>query len=402
MGKEGWHVLTAIYGFLEIVGIILLYVNRKHPYVKHRNWKFLLFQNSGALTSATILTLYFGLRPAFSCYLYYIASLLIYSGFILPLAVRYWEYCVNFHISKVRTKFRSNVLLPNWGENSWFFRNRWVSSPKFLNTFFSILFVILLIPTIPYFFLRDDDEYNQKTGGCQVYAAGVYLVPVIALICFVLFAVLAYLMKNSRDAYHIKTEMYALTITWVTVLVIWIPYSQLSITFLKTLSPSFWMVMGLYSSSVWICFFPLILVYRHPVILLPIGGAEGGPNGEFNDFVEKLENLRFRNALHDFLKLQFCQENILFYEVVTDWRRLPMSDSDRTATAKSIHDNYVLESGLCQVNLPGSLRQQVSRDINKDPVPPEIFDASLKEVLEMIYANSFLPFKASTYFVNNA
>lgn len=406
-------VLTGIFAVASVVGTTLLFIRRNHPFIKCRNPPFLILQNVLTLLAASITSLYVGLRPNFSCYVYYIGSLLAFAGLGWPMAIRCWEYCVNFHISKVRSKFstqnldgssdsssspltRSNVLMPNWGQNSWFFRNRWVASPRFMVKVFVVGFWIWLLPVIPYFFLKDQYDYNDKTGGCSVYNGGVYLILLIVIV-FVIFAIfLGNLMRGARDAYRIKNEIVIITLTWLVVFIIWTPYTAISFPFQKTLSPSFWILIGFYISFIFFTVFPLFLSYKHDQ--MDVGEATAG----FKEFIEKLENLHFRNAFHDFLALQFCQENILFYEVVMDWRRMSHSDASRVSSARSIHENYILESGLCQINISGPVREKVSIAISKadSELPEDIFDEALAQVLNMMHSNSYYQFKSHRLYQN--
>jgi hypothetical protein len=48
--------------------------------------------------------------------------------------------------------------------------------------------------------------------------------------------------------------------------------------------------------------------------------------------------IKNRNAFFDFLATQFSEENLLFYETIVDWKRLPPNSPDRGATAISIRE----------------------------------------------------------------
>jgi len=382
-------VLTVIFGIASIVGTIMIYLKRNHTFIRCRNPFFLIVQNIGTLTAATITSLYLGLRPDFSCYAYEIGASMPFAGLALPMAVRCWEYCVNFHISKVRSKFRSNVLLPNWGEASWFFRNRWVAGPRFMMKFFFLVDWIWFLPTIPFFLQKGQYDYNQKTNSCSSSFSGGTEVTVVMVLIFVFLAIfLGILMRGSRDAYRIKNEISIIAFSWLFVIILWIPFS-LSTNLSAKFPPNIWLLIGFYWTFCWCTIFPLVLAYRHDQ--LDVGEATSG----FKEFIEKLENLHFRNAFHDFLALQFCQENILFYEVVMDWKRLPVGDSTRNANAKFINENYILESGVCQVNISGPTRERINLAVNKlEALPEDLFDEALAAVLNVMHANSYYQFKS--------
>lgn len=97
-------------------------------------------------------------------------------------------------------------------------------------------------------------------------------------------------MWGARDVYHVKTEMDINVVIWIIVMLIWVPYSQLQITFLKTFSPSLWIIIGLFLCFGVGCIFPLVLVFIHPV-----PASESLESSEkFSWLVYQLENVRFR------------------------------------------------------------------------------------------------------------
>lgn len=55
---------------------------------------------------------------------------------------------------------------------------------------------------------------------------------------------------------------------------------------------------------------------------------------------------------------------------------------------------------MCQVNVSEEIRDRVTRDVQQETIPPNVFDDSLKEVLEMIYTNSLFRFKVHPLYRN--
>jgi len=195
---------------------------------------------------------------------------------------------------------------------------------------------------------------------------------------------------NLHDAYKLKLEMKVLSITWIIVFAIYIPYGSASFPLQRTLSPAFWILMGFYATFIISTIYPLYLVKSEAVI--SVGEGTG-----FEEFVDQLEFLPFRNAFRDYLALQFCQENILFYENACDWKRMKNGE-DRTQIALGIRDNYILETGLCQINISGPARERICKALDKahkdSDVPQDLFDEALNAVLSNMHANSYYQFKS--------
>lgn len=102
--------------------------------------------------------------------------------------------------------------------------------------------------------------------------------------------VLVCLMWGAKDTYHVKTEINIMASIWIVVMLIWIPYSQLHIPFLKTFSPSLWIMIGLFCTFGVGCIFPLVLVYLHPV-----PESDSAESSEkFSWLMDQLQNVRFR------------------------------------------------------------------------------------------------------------
>lgn len=138
-------VLTGLFTLVSVPCTIALFKLRAHPLIKCRNPFLLILQSIGTFVAATLLSLcifyfvifwdyfailfyfiylfntlicetqtllefdsctYLGLRPDYSCYALFTGTMLCYSHMALPLCVRVWEYCVNFHMAQLRSKFR--------------------------------------------------------------------------------------------------------------------------------------------------------------------------------------------------------------------------------------------------------------------------------------------------------
>jgi len=160
------------------------------------------------------------------------------------------------------------------------------------------------------------------------------VVPILAIIFLALALFMAMLTRGLRDSYYIKHEMGIICVFWIVIVIVSIIY-QLGAgsSIQRKISSSFWILLGEYNTFIWANFFPLFLAYRNKKL------REESIVSEFKEFAQQLEDLIFRNALLDFLETQFCQENILFYQAVVEWKRMGENNPDRVKIARFIHEN---------------------------------------------------------------
>lgn len=388
MGEAYGYVLLAVFAVVVIAITTIIFLRRNHPIIKSRDPLLLVVQNLGSLLVAALVSIYIALRPQYPCCAYYTGLYGLFAFFIFPLAIRCWAYAINFYLSKVRSKFRANVLLPDWGGTSWFVRNRWIGSVKFLRKVLFGGFWIFLIPIIPY--CADDERWDYDSDlKCPTGTNGM-IATIVFMVFFVVVAIFVSILTwNMHDAYMIKFEIKLLPVIWVLETIAFFIYSRAPGNVQSVVPPTIWNLIGLYASFLLCNLYPLYLDKKEQRVI-PVGEAAQG----FEEFVNQLEFLPFRNAFRDFLALQFCQENILFYENVCDWKRMSGSDNERIAIAKAIRDNYILESGVCQINISGPTRERVVTAVARDAIPNDVFDEALNAVLSNMHVNSYYQFKS--------
>lgn len=384
-------VLTVAFAIVCVVGTVGVHINRHHPFIKYRHPTLLTLQNCGTLLTTTIISLYIALRPNFNCHLYTLATFLAYSNIGFPVTIRVWVYVVNFYLSQVRSKLKPDELMDDLGDHSIFFRHRWVIKYKVWFLVFCFTFWIWLLPLVPQFLYENNNEYSETTGNCKVYQPTLFISALI-LLSYVFFGFFcAKLIWGIKDAYKIKTELTLISITWLLFICIWLPWTTLDLTTKAHVPGAFWILLGLYVTFFFSSLFPLYFVYRGERVDKVL--SEAG----YSDFVEMLENPPVRTEFHDFLMRQLCQENILFYEVVMNWKRMDVHNPKRAAHAIQICETYIMESGACTINIDFHERERVMLQVhNKDEqIPQDIFDAPLKTVLGMMHANSYYQFKTN-------
>jgi hypothetical protein len=55
---------------------------------------------------------------------------------------------------------------------------------------------------------------------------------------------------------------------------------------------------------------------------------------------------------------------------------------------------YILETGLCQINISGPAREKISKGLAQDEIQDDVFDDAIGAVLSNMHANSYYQFKS--------
>lgn len=382
-------VLTILFGLVCLPVTFEVLRKRTHPFIVCRNPFFLIVQSLGALLACSTLTLYIALHPDYDCNLYYAGTMFAFAFVAFPMALRIWEYCVQFHLVLLRVKFRSNTeLTKGWEKEHWFFRNKWAGSPKFLFKLYVFGFWVWLTPIIPQAIIIGPDGYNENDI-CTVFDGSIYISLAFVLCYFILVVVMCFLTWGAYDSYRIKAEMKTIVGIWLIVFLVWTPYTSLDFPFQFIMPSAFFITLGMYATFLCTAVWALYLVRREQQI--EIGMLSAG----YKAFVDELEFLPFRNTFFDFLATQFAQENLLFYEAVTDWKRMMPSNTSRCSTALTIRETFIDDAGLCQVNIDSDVKYAIDTALHENlvDIPSDLFDTALAAVLNNMHTNSYTVFK---------
>jgi len=130
----------------------------------------------------------------------------------------------------------------------------------------------------------------------------------------------------------------------------------------------------------------LPLIYAHQ-----FDKAFAKTRGSFPQFVSLLDSVEFRESFHTFLAKQFCQENLQFYEVIQFWKALAVGP-EKLAKAQSIVTVFVIENGMCQINMTGEIRERIIKGLASSPLPDTLFDEAVESLTQDMYYNSFAQF----------
>lgn len=386
MGQTIGFYLAAIYPVAAILCSILVLLRRDHYFIRCRNPLLLMIQNAASVVSCELMVLYIALRPEYNCGLWFAAVNFMFSLYGIPLLVRCWEYCVNFKMSLMRLQYRSSFHL-DWEQSSWFFKHRWVGQPLYLK---KILVVLMILLSLPNFIALDSSQlyYDETSHGCTIVSNAFYVGVTVAIIFVVVSIAIGLLIFRARDVFHIKREINIIALVWSFAVVFFLGYSSRARPEQQNFPAAFVLVACFFISLFACNILPLIYAYRYDRKSKTM--IDGGSLAYFTSL---LESVQFRNAFHDFLTKQFCQENLQFYEVVNLWKEIRTTDPERRRRANSIVNVFINESGLCQVNVIDSERAKIMEKMKMEEIPADIFDAALAALIEDMHTNSFRQYR---------
>jgi len=277
--------------------------------------------------------------------------------------------------------------------HSWMANNQWIIANKTLVLGYFILFIIYEAPPIitgeiyaPVWTPEKQNCVSNPLGYVRWVMLASLLIPVVVIV---------FILRTSKDAFHIKTEMKILTVTWVLII---IPYGVIT-EFYTSFDTRFLVSVILYvighaaafcTHTVW-------------VYILSI------KSDKIAGIAQKLNTLtvstlvsdgRLRQLLFDFLTQSFCVENLLFWEDVQLWKQTEPGYLQHWTLACAIMEKYIMPGSPLEVNIESTTKltiqkkyQEVSSmDINLE-LDTSIFDDAIAEIETLIIMHSYPQFK---------
>eukprot|EP01113_Clastostelium_recurvatum_P041913 TRINITY_DN6733_c0_g1_i2.p1 TRINITY_DN6733_c0_g1~~TRINITY_DN6733_c0_g1_i2.p1 ORF type:complete len:460 (+),score=29.64 TRINITY_DN6733_c0_g1_i2:134-1381(+) len=348
--------------------------------IAKRGYIFLLLQNLGMLYSIVILSVDVMTGERRLCYLYVWVSIGGYIFYGLPLFMRTHIYCIRFNLAQERKLERPSPF---------FMKRLWLISPAFLMKLFLVLFILQIAVPIGFSIQSavQDEPYeslrHHEAQGCaleQNHALSSFSYFFIAVYMFSIIMCVICLWKSS-DAYYIKLEMQLTLIIWIAVVVI--AYSIRSVpTLLVVYYPAPLNVTGMVGM--------ILSCIVSDVFLIHWARQERKIFEADVDLGLRLESNAFRHDFAEFLCSQFAIENLLFWDAVQSYKRLPQDSEEQMRKAKIIYEKYIAVSSVCEVNLGSQTRQSIGASVRPGiNVTADTFSVAEREVMYMLKFHSY-------------
>eukprot|EP01113_Clastostelium_recurvatum_P041912 TRINITY_DN6733_c0_g1_i1.p1 TRINITY_DN6733_c0_g1~~TRINITY_DN6733_c0_g1_i1.p1 ORF type:complete len:455 (+),score=41.32 TRINITY_DN6733_c0_g1_i1:138-1367(+) len=342
--------------------------------IAKRGYIFLLLQNLGMLYSIVILSVHVMTGERRLCYLYIWVSLGGYIFYGLPLFMRTHIYCIRFNLAQERKLERPSPF---------FMKRLWLISPAFLMKLFLVLFILQIAVPIGFSIqsaVQDVPYESYEAQGCVLlehnHALSSFGYLFVAVYMFSIIMCVICLWKSS-DAYYIKLEMQLTLIIWIAVVVV--AHSIRSVPSLVSYYPNVTGIVGMILSCI-----------VSDVFLIHWARQERKIFEADVDLGLRLESNAFRHDFAEFLCSQFAIENLLFWDAVQSYKRLPQGSEEQMRKAKIIYEKYIAVSSVCEVNLGSQTRQSIGASVRPGIyVTSDTFSVAEREVMYMLKFHSY-------------
>eukprot|EP01113_Clastostelium_recurvatum_P031689 TRINITY_DN3982_c0_g1_i5.p1 TRINITY_DN3982_c0_g1~~TRINITY_DN3982_c0_g1_i5.p1 ORF type:complete len:416 (+),score=70.70 TRINITY_DN3982_c0_g1_i5:75-1322(+) len=370
--------LTPIY----IVFIYLLHKQRHERIVFLRSYFLMQAQNVGMLIS----TYLFGARliatPFPGCQWDHWTMAVPTTLILVPFLLRCWVFLWRYYITQRR-------ITPLLGSPRVSKALRLISPPA-VERFFWVwtLLQFLLIAAVAvalYVVNKDQPQENDldcpHQSGLQYWwytYLSILLVAISLVITFVL-------LWKTKDAYRIKQEIVICLCIWVPFLVLWGIQSQ---NFRGVVISETVPTVALISVAMYIMFgVSCIWIWHLSRRTLKVGNHL--------DLASKLQDPIFRAQFAEFLCLQLSIENLLFWEDVEAFKRIPADATNKQDTAQQLYAKYIKEGGAFEINISHANKHEVSSLLKAGNLD-SAFDVAQAEVMHLMKFHSYPLFHSSS------
>lgn len=370
------------------VFIPLLFLYIKSPYMENRGSALVLLSNLAYLFLAGGSAIYYLYFPESGCEFDLWSRYLKFSVYGFSLLLRAWIYAFKYHHAQSQVqRTRTSMAM------AWCLKRKWLVSPKFLAPVWIINFLIhMTFPVLIKMLTPPEDMVPVvATSGCT---SPIVVASTVNWIIPALYAgavlVLVFKLRTSNDAFHIRDELRAVAVIWAVCTVLWLLTGVLPPTArISYLVPGFFWVqlsyiLSFFVSTIWVW----KLCREHgPSCLARRTIEDADIVDTTTSFPGLLRDEAFRKEFCNFLCLQFCVENLFFWEAVQHYHRV--SPHEMKGEAKAIYEKYLQTGAACEVNIPLTVKKVVDAQLKEGIVSDTIFDDAASQALKLMELDSY-------------
>jgi len=274
---------------------------------------------------------------------------------------------------------------------AWCLKRPWLISPKFLCIVWGVSFIIhMLFPAVIQIVAPISSVPNVNTTQCPSDSYNEILTWIFPCLYGVAVLFLLFQLHTSDDGFHIRDELRAIALIWIAGSVMWLITGLLpESTRVGYYFPSFvWVqityIASYFVSTVWVW----SLCRQHSAsCLAPKTDVEVESNRDSASFPALLRDDMFRRDFTNFLCLQFCVENLFFWEAVQAFHAVPEHDVKKEA--KIIYDKYLSPGSTYEVNIPVTVKKAVEAKVKENIFSNTMFDDAAAQTLKLMELDSY-------------
>jgi len=371
-----------------LVFIPLLLCYAQSPYMTNRGWPLVLLSNLaylGLAGGSAISYIFFPTGE--SCNFELWSRFLKFSVYGFSLLLRAWIFAFKYHTARSQVTDQIPTAI------KWCLKNKWLISPWFLAPLWIITFGIHILFPILVLTLETGDllpvtKTSQCTSDSLLLAAVNWILPALYAMAVVF---LMFQLRLSEDAFHIRDELRAVGAIWVVGSILWL---------LTNVSPADWMIGYYLPGFVWLQLSFMISFcvstiwvwnlsrqhgascFARPAKYIPKSIELAPP-----PFISLLRDDLFRKDFSNFLCLQFCVENLFFWEAVQQFHSI--HPNEMKTEAKAMFDKYLASGSAYEVNIPHAAKKLIETQIKEGVFSHSMFDDAAAATLKLMELDSY-------------
>eukprot|EP01113_Clastostelium_recurvatum_P036386 TRINITY_DN5174_c0_g1_i2.p1 TRINITY_DN5174_c0_g1~~TRINITY_DN5174_c0_g1_i2.p1 ORF type:complete len:315 (-),score=50.15 TRINITY_DN5174_c0_g1_i2:44-988(-) len=195
----------------------------------------------------------------------------------------------------------------------------------------------------------------------------------------------AILLWPARDAYYMKWEIRFTAVMWACFLLVFFMVAR-NEPLQATFYPGFFIVICLYLLFIGNT---VTLFYASYKSTFARSSKKNGCDTGKHDLATMLRSSpQFRTSFSEFLCLQLCIENLLFYDAVENFTK-----GDATLQkATELYSKFVAPMSEYEINIEGTVRTAIKEKIANNEITTSLFNDAQKEVLHVMQYSSLPQF----------
>jgi len=319
--------------------MILLHLKRKSPFIEKRSYLFLFLQNIGLLFYMILCAANLSTGNTQYCQLLRWVVLSPFPFYVTAIIFRTWIYCFRYFLTKERSSFAKT--------SRWTSR-LWLISPRFLLKLFIVAFLVQCC-IIAIFNVLSVVQHDPVTEDrCVWHTNSIPVSWAFGAVTFCAFVVAVIFLWNSVDGYRIKDELKGIAV--VSLIMVIFTMAQASSNGVISLELLYGMML--------VC--PFVFFSLSGFWLVWLSWRETKVDRPEMELVERLATRpQFRKQFFDFLCLQLCIENLLFWEDVQIYKTLPEGSAEQQTEANRMMEKYIKPGSYYEINLSSNTRKEV-------------------------------------------
>eukprot|EP01113_Clastostelium_recurvatum_P017621 TRINITY_DN2075_c0_g1_i6.p1 TRINITY_DN2075_c0_g1~~TRINITY_DN2075_c0_g1_i6.p1 ORF type:complete len:470 (+),score=58.72 TRINITY_DN2075_c0_g1_i6:28-1437(+) len=336
---------NAILGFITMLVIIplcilvtiLIFWKRGEPIFRQRFYPMLLVEQIGGMIAAVLFCLDLFTFPYSDCSLAIWNSMAFFPLSSLPVLIRAWVYVIRYRLTQGRRNTSADPSL--------MLKYVRFIRPSFLWKFWAVCFFFLLaIPFVANIIWTQEEGADMLYIICPWSETVTNMIYALGAITIMLWIVTCVFLWKAQDVYKIKQEMFFYLLAWIWGLgmfgvgIVTTPYVTSSLYIAMTVFANF-------AFYTWL----LILSSIHYKVEADL------------TFEGCMSNSSFRRRFADYLALQLCVENILFWEDVQAFKTC--SDADVPSMSRRIYEKYIVTDSLYQINISAICQREIRENM---------------------------------------